>query len=175
MVRKTSPGWRSKLCIQEHITLIKTLRGWNVCSVMGRRVAFQCDVLTMVLHESNPGFPLILPRNLMAVNFTAFDLAAYHDVTNMHNFKMTILASTVQWSEILRGKRSPVTLCLFFCRIQRTTISHIYATPRSLVYVVTIPVATLSAVSIGVITPCRRSNCTLNSSMFYPWCVNMMQ
>jgi len=30
-----------------------------------------------VLHESNPGFPLILPRYLMAVNFTAFDLAAY--------------------------------------------------------------------------------------------------
>jgi len=28
-------------------------------SVMGRRVAFQCDVdvLTMVLHESNPVFP----------------------------------------------------------------------------------------------------------------------
>jgi len=37
----------------------------------------QCDVLMMVLHESNPGFPLILPRYLMAVNFTAFDLAAY--------------------------------------------------------------------------------------------------
>jgi len=44
---------------------------------MGRRVAFQCDVLTMVLHENNPGFPLILPRYLMAVNFTVFDLAAY--------------------------------------------------------------------------------------------------
>ena len=46
---------------------------------MGRKVAFQCDVdvLTMVLHESNPVFPLILPRYLMAVIFTAFDLAAY--------------------------------------------------------------------------------------------------
>jgi len=46
---------------------------------MGRRVAFQCgvDVLTMVLHESNPVFPLILPRYLMAINFTAFDLAGY--------------------------------------------------------------------------------------------------
>ena len=31
----------------------------------------------MVLHESNPGFPLISPSYLMAVNFTAFDLAAY--------------------------------------------------------------------------------------------------
>jgi len=40
---------------------------------MGRRVALHRDVLTMVLHESNP---LILPRYLMAVNFTAFDLAA---------------------------------------------------------------------------------------------------
>ena len=48
-------------------------------SVMGRRVAFQCDVdvLMMVLHESNPVFPLILPRYLMAIIFTAFDLAAY--------------------------------------------------------------------------------------------------
>jgi len=46
-------------------------------SVMGRRVAFQCDILMMVLHESNPGFPLILPSYLMAVNFTAFELAAY--------------------------------------------------------------------------------------------------
>ena len=48
-------------------------------SVMGRRVAFQCDVdvLRMVLHESNPVFPLILPRYLMAIIFTAFDLAAY--------------------------------------------------------------------------------------------------
>jgi len=46
-------------------------------SVMGGRVAFQCDILTMVLHESNPGFPLILPRYLMAVNFTPFNLAAY--------------------------------------------------------------------------------------------------
>jgi len=45
--------------------------------MMGRRVAVQCDVLMMVLNESNPGFPLILPRYLMAVNFTAFDLAAY--------------------------------------------------------------------------------------------------
>jgi len=47
---------------------------------MGRRVAFQCDVdvLTMVLHESNPVFPLILPRYLMAIIFTAFDLAAYN-------------------------------------------------------------------------------------------------
>ena len=44
---------------------------------MGRRVAFQCYVLTMVLHESNPGFPLILPSYLMTVNFTAFDLTAY--------------------------------------------------------------------------------------------------
>ena len=43
-------------------------------SVMGRRIAFQCDVLTMVLHESKP---LILPRYLMAVNVNAFDLAAY--------------------------------------------------------------------------------------------------
>jgi len=52
-------------------------------SVMGRRVAFQCDinVLTMVLHESNPVFPLILPRYLMAVIFTAFDLAAYIIIT----------------------------------------------------------------------------------------------
>jgi len=31
----------------------------------------------MVLHKSNPGFPLILPSYLTAVNFTAFDLAAY--------------------------------------------------------------------------------------------------
>ena len=48
-------------------------------SVMGRRVAFQCDVdvLMMVLHESNPVNPLILPRYLMAIIFTAFDLAAY--------------------------------------------------------------------------------------------------
>ena len=48
-------------------------------SVMGRRVAFQCDVdvLMMVLHESNPVFPLILPRYLIAIIFTAFDLAAY--------------------------------------------------------------------------------------------------
>jgi len=45
-------------------------------SVMGR-VAFQCDVLMMVLHESNPGFPVILPSYLMAVNFTTFDLPAY--------------------------------------------------------------------------------------------------
>ena len=46
---------------------------------MGRRVAFQCDILTMehMLHESNPGFPLILPSYLMTVNFAAFDLAAY--------------------------------------------------------------------------------------------------
>jgi len=49
-------------------------------SVMGRRVAFQCDVdvLMRVLHESNPVFPLILPRELMAIIFTAFDLAAYN-------------------------------------------------------------------------------------------------
>ena len=49
-------------------------------SVMGRRVAFQCDVdiLMMVLHESNPVFPLILPRYLVAIIFTAFDLAAYN-------------------------------------------------------------------------------------------------
>ena len=42
---------------------------------MGRRVAFQC---MMVLLESNPAFPLILPRYLMAVNFTAFDLPAIY-------------------------------------------------------------------------------------------------
>ena len=58
-------------------------------SVMGRRVTFQCDVdiFTMVLHESNPVFPLILPRYLMAIIFTAFDLAAYNLkwlVINMH-------------------------------------------------------------------------------------------
>ena len=49
-------------------------------SMMSRRVAFQCDVnvLTMVLHESNSLFPLILLRYLMAIIFTAFDLAAYN-------------------------------------------------------------------------------------------------
>jgi len=31
----------------------------------------------MMLHESNSGFPLILLSYLMAVNFTAFELAAY--------------------------------------------------------------------------------------------------
>ena len=51
---------------------------------MGRRVAFQCDILMMVLHESNPVFPLILPRYLMAVIFTAFDLAAYIITRSMH-------------------------------------------------------------------------------------------
>ena len=45
-------------------------------SVMGRRIAFQCDILRMVLHESNPGFPLNLPSYLMTVNFTVFDLTA---------------------------------------------------------------------------------------------------
>ena len=43
---------------------------------MGRRIAFQCDILRMVLHESNPGFPLNLPSYLMTVNFTVFDLTA---------------------------------------------------------------------------------------------------
>jgi len=48
-------------------------------SVIGRRVAFQCDVnvLIMVLYESNPVFPQSLPRYLMAIIFTSFNLAAY--------------------------------------------------------------------------------------------------
>ena len=43
-----------------------------------RRVAFQCDVLLMVLDERHLGFPLILPNYLMAVNFTAFAHSAQY-------------------------------------------------------------------------------------------------
>jgi len=49
-------------------------------SVMGRKVAFQCDVdVLMMVHAAweQPCFPSILPRYLMATIFTAFDLAAY--------------------------------------------------------------------------------------------------
>jgi len=49
-------------------------------SVMGRKVAFQCDVdILMMVHAAweQPCFPSILPRYLMAIIFTAFDLAAY--------------------------------------------------------------------------------------------------
>ena len=31
-----------------------------------RKVALHCDLLMMVLHESKPGFPLILPGYLIA-------------------------------------------------------------------------------------------------------------
>ena len=31
----------------------------------GRKVALHCDLLMMVLHESKPGFPLILPGYLI--------------------------------------------------------------------------------------------------------------
>jgi len=77
-------------------------------SVIGRRVSFKCDVLTTVLHESNPGFPLILPRYLMAVNFTAFDLAAYIIITFNGWLSICILISIVntfkhysQWLHVL--------------------------------------------------------------------------
>jgi len=47
-------------------------------SVVGRRVALHCDLLVMVLHESEPGFPQILPGYLIAfiwaVNYTGVDL-----------------------------------------------------------------------------------------------------
>ena len=33
--------------------------------VGGRRVALHCDLLVLVLHESEPGFPLILPGYLI--------------------------------------------------------------------------------------------------------------
>jgi len=52
---------------------------------MGRRVAFQCDILMMVLHESYPGFRL---SYLMVVNFTTLTSLLIYNlkwlVTNMH-------------------------------------------------------------------------------------------
>jgi len=39
--------------------------------VVGRKVALQCDLLVVVLHESEPGFPPILPGYLIAFIWAA--------------------------------------------------------------------------------------------------------
>ena len=87
-------------------------------SVMGRRVAVQCDVFTMVLHESNPGFPLILPRYLMAIIFTAFDLAAYNNSSMFYS-----LANVWEvWENKINAPPTGILLHFFYS----LGVSHIF-------------------------------------------------
>ena len=116
MVRKTSPGWWSKLCIQKHITLIKTLRGWNVWR---RHTDSQC---VLFVWYSVPEVQLHCDDTCNCSTFCTYIRSGLpHNVVHSSSF--------VYWGEPERAPHRRVCcgICLYYILLflVRRAVSHL--------------------------------------------------